>query len=175
MWKEGAVFWFLFQICLEWLRKRTVIVSVLLAFVLVFEVRISRVPSSLLCVGEVTNVNLTQRTVPWCWRQDSGSTGPQNTARLSASWLNQLTRLEDESCLCVPKMLTAFTGVALLILLAENCLLAHEAVWFYRYIPTFRRKNPLGSVLYIQDTDGTLHPNIGIYKTNYTASRPKRQ
>jgi len=72
-------------------------------------------------------------------------------------------------------MLTAFTGVALLILLTEYCLLAHEAVWFYRYIQTFRRKNPPGSVLYIQDTDGRLHRNIGIYKTKYTTSRPRRQ
>jgi hypothetical protein len=40
-------------------------------------------------------------------------------------------------------MLTAFTGVALLIMLAEYCLLAYEAVWFYRYIGTFGNKNLL--------------------------------
>jgi len=72
-------------------------------------------------------------------------------------------------------MLTAFTGVALLILLAEYCLLPREAVWFHRYIPTFRNKKPPGSVLYFQDTDGRLNRNIDIYETNYTASRPKRQ
>lgn len=45
------------EICLEWLRKRRVIVSVLLSFVSIFEVRITRIQNSLLGVGEVTDVN----------------------------------------------------------------------------------------------------------------------
>ena len=34
-------------------------------------------------------------------------------------------------------MLAAFTGVALLVLSAEYCLLPHDAVWFCRYIQAF--------------------------------------
>jgi hypothetical protein len=51
------------EICLECLRKRTDIVFLLLLLFLSFlpitEVRITRIPSSLLSVGEVTDVILT--------------------------------------------------------------------------------------------------------------------
>jgi len=75
---------------------------------------------------------------------------------------------------CVIKMLTAFTGVALLILLAEFCLLAHDGVWFYRYILTFRRKSLLAQFCTFKIQTAGYTETFGIYMTNYTASRPQK-